>query len=354
MSKINRREFIKSTTYSALSLGTVRIRETSANTEPDFVDSEHIFVRRGVFLLDWPERVKKVELYLKNKTDSPIKAKLFIAEDTKDVKYAGDELRNKRAEYVSAKKSVRDSLSLRQFKEVLHAESIVKSNFEGWVTFEFKDKHKLHLRDDRSFEPKLLLCLSSVPGLYWGIFSKSCDYAKRCEISKDGSISMFDEPHLFRIYPRPSHGEAVNIINGHNRRYGKTPANMWIAEEGAALPQWVELDFGEDREFNRIQITFDGLYEHSYLMPYNTDKRVSEMMVSDYEIQILKGGDWRTIVQVENNYNRHRIHTFPNVISRKVRLVCTAMNSDSYSPRVYEIRAELKDKPIFQRKDAEL
>ena len=60
--------------------------------------------------------------------------------------------------------------------------------------------------------------------------------------------------------------------------------------------------------------------------------------VRDYEVQVKKGDDWKTVAKVENNYLRRRIHRFPAEKTAAIRLLVNATNGDK-SARVYEIRA---------------
>lgn len=59
--------------------------------------------------------------------------------------------------------------------------------------------------------------------------------------------------------------------------------------------------------------------------------------VKDYELRIFDGNESVTLCRVKGNYLRQRIHHFPVVVSKNLRLHITATNGDP-SARVYEIR----------------
>ena len=57
----------------------------------------------------------------------------------------------------------------------------------------------------------------------------------------------------------------------------------------------------------------------------------------DYQIQIYDGSAWKTVADVKGNYQRRRIHLFPQIEGSKVKVVVTETNGDP-SARIYEIR----------------
>ena len=133
----------------------------------------------------------------------------------------------------------------------------------------------------------------------------------------------------FEIVPpvKPFHAE--NAVNGIARA-GADKTNMWISSP--ALPQWLELDFGGEKNIGKAELIFDT----------NLDKPcyrgIPAECVRDYELQSLTDGQWQTVVKVSGNRMRRRLHTFDPVRTEKLRLMITATNGDPCA-RVYEFRA---------------
>jgi len=294
---------------------------------------------RGVYLFQWPDSLRKVELYLRNVSSAPREVEIALMADTHEAKY-GVPLERYLGRHAEIIAHVRSSSRLEQFKEIASALGEIPAASEGWVEFRFEQPPALAQPDRRAIDPKLLLCLPTADGLEWGVRAEPCDFLARVQVEPDGALRMAEECHLVKIEPRPLYGEAVNIVNGFNRRIGRCPVNMWISKRGEALPQWVELDFGRPVKIGAVHIAFDAMYEHYRLMPFNCDKRVSEMLVKDYEIAASCAGERRVLAEVEENYNRFRVHRFDPVEAVKLRLTVRAVHGGSDWPaRVYEIRA---------------
>jgi len=59
--------------------------------------------------------------------------------------------------------------------------------------------------------------------------------------------------------------------------------------------------------------------------------------VRDYELQVLYGDSAKTVVKVEGNYQRKRVHQFEPQLATGIRLIVHATNGDK-SARVFEVR----------------
>lgn len=144
--------------------------------------------------------------------------------------------------------------------------------------------------------------------------------------------------HAVRLTPDSLPYGGENVVNGIARPERWT--NLWISEPLAAQPQFLELDFGADREINHVRLTFDtDLDTNVYLpAPYGVFG-IGRMptCVKAYELQALVSGSWVTICKVQDNYLRHRIHRFETLRTSRLRLLVSATNGDP-SARVYEIR----------------
>lgn len=145
--------------------------------------------------------------------------------------------------------------------------------------------------------------------------------------------------------------DAYNVINGLTRPLddnqemwlGKVPPNMWISDPGQSMPQWIELGWGSAKKLNAVYLTFDtDLGAKRYATwEFKPEERMPPECVRDYQVQVDTGAGWETVVDVQNNYQRRRIHRFPPVEARRIRVLITATNGDP-SARIYEIRAYLE------------
>jgi FAD dependent oxidoreductase/F5/8 type C domain len=122
-----------------------------------------------------------------------------------------------------------------------------------------------------------------------------------------------------------------NIINGL-----KWPRdmefNLWASDPEESFPQWIELKFPKEREFNKVMITFDT----GFTPPTNRQPR-SSLTVQSYHIQIPDDGGWKTLVSVSDNRHRFQVHEFERVKADRMRVLITGTNGDR-SARIYEVR----------------
>jgi len=71
------------------------------------------------------------------------------------------------------------------------------------------------------------------------------------------------------------------------------------------LPQWVQLDFGSPKSFDRIYLLTTSGYE-----------------LKNYELQFWDGSVWRHLLEVVGNTFTGRYHSFPPVNASKLRVIC--------------------------------
>lgn len=121
-------------------------------------------------------------------------------------------------------------------------------------------------------------------------------------------------------------------VNGIARKWdGKT--NMWSSNPRQEMPQWLGLDFGKEQTFTSVYLTFD-----TNLAPRLPNEACPPEAVRDYDVQVEQpGGGWRTVAEVKGNFLRRRIHHFPEVASRRVRVNVLATNGVK-DARIFEVR----------------
>jgi len=139
--------------------------------------------------------------------------------------------------------------------------------------------------------------------------------------------------YALRIDPPSTPFRPENVVNGVARPEKWT--NIWISDPTSGFPQELILDFGEKVSFNTVYLTFD-TYLHEDTCAWPPLYKVPEC-VRDYALKIYQNDTWETIIKVEGNYHRRRIHRFNTVSSNKLMLEIYASNGDP-TARVYEIR----------------
>ncbi|MDF7825180.1 FAD-dependent oxidoreductase [Pontiellaceae bacterium B12227] len=132
---------------------------------------------------------------------------------------------------------------------------------------------------------------------------------------------------------------AQNVINGVARIVGEEK-NMWASDPNEAMPQSIQLDFGKPTPLTSVYLTFDtelNAKRHASWEHKPSERFVPES-VRNYRIEVLNGSTWKTVAAVKNNYQRRRIHRFPELTASKVKVIVEKTNGDA-SARIYEIRA---------------
>lgn len=155
-------------------------------------------------------------------------------------------------------------------------------------------------------------------------------------------------------------GEASKVVSGvtrsvHGKR-GVAPGRMaggshrWMSDPDDGLPVWIELDWGSPIMVQEVQLIFDtGLHRHLTLSHH--DGYSSSMQwgrpqvetVADYWVEICDAeDDWKTVLDVSENYQRIRRHRFPSCPRvRKMRIHVTETNGLDHA-RIAEVRVEGK------------
>ncbi|MEM0965804.1 MAG: FAD-dependent oxidoreductase [Verrucomicrobiota bacterium] len=162
------------------------------------------------------------------------------------------------------------------------------------------------------------------------------DLARTASISASSSMSEADGPeNAIDGFIRPMNDEMLMYIGNEH-----VPDNMWKSDPSQAMPQWLELDFGEKKAVNSVYLTFDtDLDVKRYITwEFLDEHRMPPTCVSDYRVQYFDGSDWVTVAEREGNYMRRCIDRFDTVETSKIRVMIDKTNGDP-SARIYEIRA---------------
>jgi hypothetical protein len=104
-------------------------------------------------------------------------------------------------------------------------------------------------------------------------------------------------------------GYAAARINDGSRSTDLGGASSWTnAHQSAAdglLPQWIQLDFGSSKSFDRVDLLTTSTYP-----------------LKNYELQFWDGSIWRHLLDVVGNTASFRSHSFPPINASKLRVIC--------------------------------
>ncbi|MEM6883799.1 MAG: FAD-dependent oxidoreductase [Verrucomicrobiota bacterium] len=211
----------------------------------------------------------------------------------------------------------------------------VPANGEHWVEFE--------LDAEMNTSRFVGLFLKPTPGLSWALMETGPSGSSRGYLEKAPDTWKAINTQFYAFYMDTTikgepKFEPENVNNGITRIVDDQ-MNMWKSDPTAAMPQWVELNLGKKQSFNTVYLTFDTNLNQAKHQTWEwkvTDRIVPES-VKDYSIQYYNGSDWVTVQEVEDNYQRRRIHNFPKVSSDRLRVLVNRTNGDA-SARIYEVR----------------
>jgi hypothetical protein len=181
-------------------------------------------------------------------------------------------------------------------------------------------------------------------GIYWfylepeeGVYLRETneELPGLTEIYKTGNLWRFRMGRnlFFKLIPTLYPFTPDNIISGVSRPEKWT--NVWISDGEKGFPQYLEMDLGEEREFNMLQFFFDASIEKEYsqLPPFYIPPHIPK----DFKIYALLDEDWREILEVKDNKKYFLRLRFPKVKARKLKVKFHSSNGGS-EIYVYEVR----------------
>jgi len=139
---------------------------------------------------------------------------------------------------------------------------------------------------------------------------------------------------------RWSHGRVIvytnaapeRVVDGVSRPAGGE-AHAWISAPGAALPQWLRLDFPGSTVIREIRLTFDSDLE------FNAWRfRTAEELVSCYDVEgSADGENWFRLAEVRGNIMRHRVHRVRPTAVKALRISILKTHG-SEEANLFEVR----------------
>jgi hypothetical protein len=105
---------------------------------------------------------------------------------------------------------------------------------------------------------------------------------------------------------------------------------------GQSLPQWLKIDFGQNKTINEIDVF---TVQDDYLNPIEPTLTTTFSLygIKDFLVQYWNGTTWATIATVTNNSNIWRQFIFPPVTTSAIRIYVTA-TQDGFT-RITELEA---------------
>jgi hypothetical protein len=159
------------------------------------------------------------------------------------------------------------------------------------------------------------------------------DVARKATVSSSGG----DTSQLLTGQTRSVHGD-----KGARLERAKPGLHRWIGHE---LPAELSLEWQQPQPIREIRLVFDtGLHRELTLTLCNAVAkrlhwgRAQPETVKDYRLEILQGGEWKTIFEERDNFLRHRIHRLNEpVTTNNLRLVCLSTHGAA-NAKLCEIR----------------
>ncbi len=126
---------------------------------------------------------------------------------------------------------------------------------------------------------------------------------------------------------------AAGVLSGGTRP--QASVERWISDPAQPLPQWLELEWPRPVSLARIILTFPGhlLREYHGTPPGFRDPQIPR----DYRIEVARENGWATVVKIQDNATRYRVHAFEPMTTTRLRVVVEATNGDP-SASLAEIR----------------
>jgi hypothetical protein len=138
----------------------------------------------------------------------------------------------------------------------------------------------------------------------------------------------------FRISPPQNSYAPENVISGVTRPH--TFTNLWRSDPNVSLPQWLQLEWDTSQLIRQVELTFPGhlLREYHAYQPFYRDPQCP----ADYSLSALVDGEWVHLLNVKENYQRHRRHVLSEPVdATALRITVEATNGDP-AAAIYEVR----------------
>ncbi len=311
-----------------------RLDELDPNGEVPLAD------RPMAVFYDWPERLEGLHLWVENRSKraQPMSVTVFAGRE-RPQRYLP---KPGPLEWVYHQHLFERGMSPRIWEPIEHFSVNVPADFRNWLAMPMDRGIALPARDRRLSYQVLGVLAEGSDDLHLMLDDRPCEIADWCRKPAEDGERVRLSPGVLGVLtlPRIPLGEATNAVNGISRRWGRGPTNLWISSPDADLPQWLELNFGDEVRMATVRLTFDTLTRKYQEQPVNNLERACGTCARRYRLQIPEGNDWRDLHVEHDNYRRYRVHRFPPLLADRLRLVIEAAHDPTAGARLYEIRVE--------------
>ena len=282
----------------------------------------------GNLFWDWPERIEAADVCVRNDSGHDRGMTLKVLRSRNDPGWTTGEIWGK-----IQWNDLRDSA----FEVLAEQTFVLPAGFSGWHTVRLDAPLALKPKDAARDADRLIITLSQAEGVWWALNEQQHEICALVEHSHHDTRRnvVVGEMGTMRLTPPVSLGEAVNVTNGHNRRFSRGPTNVWISRD--ACPQEITLEWPEAVTFDCVEVTFDNLVERRHDNPWEAAERVHPMLAKEYELYAWKDGAWIPLAGDTCNVHRFRSHRMGAVTTDKVKLTVLATHGEGRAARVYRI-----------------
>jgi FAD-dependent oxidoreductase family protein len=313
-----------------------------------------LYLPLGNVLWDWPKILRKVWVYLENKSDRPQKTSLSVHRAKREPHWiSSDDME------VHKRNDLRDAA----FRLVAQQSVTIPPRHHGWFEILFRKPVALGERLACCDDDRIIISLDPNQHLHWALVERkretgdnsmpfsletdlhSAPAQPKLELAvvvehrpETAAWFAFGEMATMRLDPAPMLGEGRNVIDGFHRRFSRGPTHMWMADPAQPLPQDLTLTWSKPQRMSEVALTFDNLDRTPHELPWECGERVSKILVKSYELWIQEKRKWRRAVFEETNYHRFRVHLVKSTSATGLRLRVMACHGHDRSARVYAVR----------------
>ena len=133
------------------------------------------------------------------------------------------------------------------------------------------------------------------------------------------------------LWPTPCPYEAANTISGCS--HTNTLPDLWVSDPAQPLPQAITLAWDQPQPVSSVRLVFDNDSDMNHPSGYPV-----ETLVKTYRVLATTAAGIQTVVQVEDNRERFRIHAFETVTASAITLQIESVHAGGREARVFEIR----------------
>ncbi|MBI3973017.1 MAG: FAD-dependent oxidoreductase [Chloroflexi bacterium] len=155
--------------------------------------------------------------------------------------------------------------------------------------------------------------------------------------TKLGGHGQVGPNYCFRLQPAQRPYGPQEVTNGYQRPH--VLPNLWTSQRTAFdAPEWLELAWDTPQTLYEVRLYFNSdLDRHLSNVWVEYPDRVIPDLVRDYRLECHRHGRWHSLVEVTDNHQRLRVHTFAPVAAERLRLLVLATNGSPHA-QLYELR----------------